>query len=130
LRINSSKAYEEAKIAFSETNKGNKYGLGKTKVISEKQKIEHSLFMKGRFVGDKNAFFGKTHSKEVKEKLKKARLGKSNAKRKVVMKDGIVIAIFDTIQQTADFIGCTPFNIKHALYGNQNTAKGYTIKYE
>lgn len=126
----SSKGYEEARMAFIETNKGNSFGVGVVKKISDEQKKKHSEFMKGRFVGEKNHFFGKTHSNETKEKIKNSRIGKSNAKRKVVIKDGNVVGIFDTIQQTAEFIGCSLFNIKHVLHGSQKTAKGFIVKYE
>jgi hypothetical protein len=126
----SSKGYEEARLAVSETNKGNKYGTGVIKVISEQQKKQHSEFMKGRFIGEKNHFFGKTHNDTAKEKIRISRIGKSNAKKKVVIKDNKILGIFNTIQQTADFIGCSINNVKHVLYGSQKTAGGYVVKYE
>lgn len=71
-RIISSKGYEEARFAFRETNRGNKYGKGKTKIISEEQKLNHSKIMKGRYLGDKNPFYGKVHDEATKIKISNA----------------------------------------------------------
>jgi hypothetical protein len=70
-RAKSSKGYEEARLAFSETNKGNQYGKGQVKIISEEQKRRQSDLMKGRYSGDSNPFYGKKHSLETIGKLKK-----------------------------------------------------------
>ena len=70
-RIISSKGYEEARLAFSLTNKGNKYGLGIKKHISDNQKKNQSEIMKNKYNGDKNPFYGKKHSEETILKLKK-----------------------------------------------------------
>jgi hypothetical protein len=70
-RVISSKGYEEARLAFSVTNKGNKYGLGVKKIISEAQKKNQSVVMKNKYNGDKNPFYGKKHSEETILKLKK-----------------------------------------------------------
>jgi len=67
----SSNGYEEARIAFSETNKGNKYGVGVKRIVTDEQKLNHSKLMKGRYAGNNNPFFGKNHSIETLEKLKK-----------------------------------------------------------
>jgi len=53
-RITSSKGFEIARTAFVETQKGNTYGKGHTKVISEEQKASQRAAMLGRFVGDLN----------------------------------------------------------------------------
>lgn len=70
-RIISSRGYEEARLAFSQTNKGNQYGKGIKKIISETQKINHSKLMKGRYIGENNPFYGKKHSEITIQKLKK-----------------------------------------------------------
>ena len=69
-RITSSRGYEEAREAFRITNIGNQYGKGKTRIMSDEQKKKHSQIMKGRYVGEKNPFYGKTHNEETKEKLR------------------------------------------------------------
>lgn len=70
-RITSSRGYDEAREAFRITNMGNQYGKGVIKVISEEQKQKQSDAMKGRYIGNSNPFFGKTHSIETLEKLRK-----------------------------------------------------------
>jgi len=70
-RIISSRGYEEARLAFSQTNKGNQYGKGIKKIISETQKINHSKLMKGRYIAENNPFYGKKHSEITIQKLKK-----------------------------------------------------------
>jgi hypothetical protein len=134
-RITSSRGYEEAREAFRLTNIGNQYGKGKTKIISEEQKKNHSLIMKGRYLGDNNPFFNKKHTKESKDKMRKSREGINKDKiwnyngKKIIIKDDIVIGVFDTTQEVADFIGCSASNVGHVLSGNQKTAKGFQIKH-
>jgi hypothetical protein len=70
-RVKSSKGYEEARSAFSETNKGNQYGKGQVKIISEEQKRRQSDLMRGRHSGENNPFYGKKHSIETIAKLRK-----------------------------------------------------------
>jgi hypothetical protein len=132
-RITSSRGYEEAREAFRLTNIGNQYGKGKTKIISEEQKKNQSIIMKGRYLGDNNPFFNKKHTEESKDKIRKSREGINKDKiwnyngKKIIMKDDIVIGVFDTTQEVADFIGCSLSNVGHVLSGNQKTAKGYKI---
>jgi hypothetical protein len=134
-RIISSKGYEEAREAFRVTNLGNQHGKGKTKIVSEEQKLKQSQIMKGRYVGNKNPFFNKTHTNESKEKISKSREGLNKDKiwnyngKKIVLKDGVVVAEFDSSNEVAKFIGCSHSNVRHVLGGKQKTAKGYTIKH-
>jgi hypothetical protein len=133
-RITSSRGYEEAREAFRITNIGNQYGKGKTKVISEEQKKRHSEIMKGKYLGEKNPFYGRTHSEETKEKLKKSREGVNCEKiwnykgKRIVIKDDVVVGVFNTNEEVANFIGCSKSNISHVIAGHQKTAKGYNIK--
>lgn len=83
-RITSSRGYTEAREAFRTTNIGNTYGKGVVKVISEEQKLNHSKLMKGRYVGNNNPFFGKTHSIETLEKLKKPKSAEHISKMKEI----------------------------------------------
>lgn len=84
-RISSSRAFEEARIACSITNKGNSYAKGVDKVISEEQKNNHSIFMKGRYCGEKNSFFGKKHSEETILKLKNPKSEEHKSKLKKIL---------------------------------------------
>lgn len=70
-RTVSSRGYEEARIAFSETNKGNQYGKGVKRIVSEEQKLRQSEAMKGRYKGSNNPFHGKQHTEQTLLKLKK-----------------------------------------------------------
>jgi G:T-mismatch repair DNA endonuclease (very short patch repair protein) len=74
-RIKSSRGYQEAREAFRITNKGNQYGKGVKKIISEEQKKNHSKIMKGRYIGKDNPFFNKTHSNETKKQISKKKKG-------------------------------------------------------
>jgi hypothetical protein len=134
-RITSSKGYEEAREAFRLTNIGNQYGKGKTKIISEEQKKNHSLVMKGKYLGDNNPFFNKKHTEESKDKIRKSREGINKDKiwnyngKKIILKDDIIVAEFDSSEDVAKFIGCSNSNVRHVLAGKQKTAKGYIIKH-
>jgi hypothetical protein len=134
-RITSSKGYEEARESFRLTNLGNQYGKGKTKLISEEQKKKQSLSMKGKHIGDKNPFFNKKHTEQTKEKIRKSREGLNKDKiwnyrgKKIVLKNGFIVAKFDSSKEVAEFIGCSIGSVKNVLGGNQKTAKGYEIKH-
>ena len=134
-RITSSRGYEEAKEAFRVTNIGNQHGKGKTKIISEEQKKHQSEIMKGRYTGEKNPFYGKKHSEESKEKIRKSKKEFNKEKvwnyagKKLILKNGVIIAEFDSTEEVAKFIGCSNSNVSHVLGGNQKTAKGYEIKH-
>jgi hypothetical protein len=135
-RITSSRGYEEAKEAFRKTNIGNQYGKGCTRVVTDEQKQRQSDIMKDRYLGNKNPFFGKTHTDETKEKIRQSKIGLVKDKiwnykgKKIVMKDGNIINVFDNVKDVAKFIGCSESNVRHVLGGSQKTAKGYVIKNE
>ena len=78
-RIQNSRGYEEARLAFRETNKKNQYGKGVKKVISEEQRKRHSEFMKGKYIGENNSFYNKTHSKDAIDKMKNAAKNRGDA---------------------------------------------------
>ena len=136
-RVISSRGYEEARLAFSETNKGNQYGKGKTRIITEEQKRKHSELMKGKYSGNNNPFYGKKHNDESRLKISDAAKNRYKHVKpatykglKVVIKDGIILGEFENSKEVAEFIGCSVSNVKHVLGGSQNTAKGYVIKYK
>jgi len=134
-RIISSRAYEEARLAFRVTNIGNQFGKGKTRIVSDEQKKKQSETMKGRYSKDKNPFYNKKHSEESKEKIRESRKNINKDKiwnysgKKIVMKNNEIIAIFDTSDEVAKFIGCSHSNVRNVLGGNQKTAKGFQIKH-
>ena len=136
VRITSSRGYEEAREAFRVTNIGNTYSKGCTHIVTDEQRKNHSKIMKGKFLGDKNPFYNKLHSEESKEKIRKSRVGINKEKiwnyygKKIVLKNDIVLGIFDTTKEVAVFINCSESNVGHVLGGTKKTAKGYVIKYE
>ena len=91
--------------------------------------------MKGRYTGEKNPFYGKKHSEESKEKIRKSKKEFNKEKvwnyagKKLILKNGVIIAEFDSTEEVAKFIGCSPRHVSHVLGGNQKTAKGYEIKH-
>lgn len=135
IRITTSIGYEEARLAFRLTNIGNQYGKGKTRVVSEEQRKKQSIIMKGKFIGNKNPFFNKKHTEETKDKIRKSREGINKDKiwnyngKKIILKDDLIVAEFDTSQEIAEFIGCSHSNVRHVLGGKQKTAKGFVIKH-
>ena len=135
-RIKSSRGYEEARLAFSETNKGNQYGKGQIKIVSEEQKKRQSELMKGRYTGEKNPFYGKTHGKTTKHLLsEKAKLrpieslGSYKGIKQVIFNE-LVVGEFKSSKEIAEFIGCSHSNVRHVLSGKQKTAKKFKIIYK
>jgi len=135
-RTKSSRGYEEARLAFSETNKGNQYGKGKTRTRSDEEKRRQSEVMKGRYNGEANPFYGRVHSAETKKKigeknkLTPVELRPNYKGSKLVILNGNIIAEFKTSKEVAEFIGCSHSNVRHVLGGTQSSAKGYDIKYK
>lgn len=130
----SSKDYEKAREAFRLTNIGNTYGKNnKGRVISEKQRENHSKVMKGKFGGEKNPFYNKKHSDDTKKILSDKRKKLKNEDIynykgfKLIYKDGVYITKFKTVKEVSIFIETSESNIRNVLGGNQKTAKGYTI---
>lgn len=131
-RTFSSRDYEFAREAYRITNIGNTYGkAGKGKVSSYKgiPRPEHSILMKG----ENNPFYGKKHTEETKQKLSILKKGKYKAElfgRKVLIKDNIIIGIFDSTWEIAKILNCSNSNVGHCLYGLQKTVKGHIVKNE
>lgn len=133
----SSKDYEKAREAYRKTNIGNTYGKGnKGRIISEEQRKNHSIIMKGKFNGEDNPFFGKKHSDETKKALSDKRKNMKNEEiynykgYKLIYKNGDYICRFKTVKEVSEFIGTSKSNVSHVLAGNQKTANGYEIIHE
>lgn len=77
----SSKGYEEARLAFSETNKGNQYGKGRTRIASEEQKKKQSEAMKGRYIGDNNPSKKPGVGEKISKKLKGRKKNKEHIEK-------------------------------------------------
>jgi hypothetical protein len=136
-RVVNSKDYEEAREAFKLTNIGNDYGKhNKGRIVSQEQRDNQSKVMKGKFLGDKNPFYGKKHTEEAKQKIKQNRVHvnvedrKSYKGARIVLKDDVFVAEFKTTKEVATFLKCSESNIKRVLSGNQKTTKGFQIIYK
>ena len=136
IRITSSRGYAEAREAFRKTNLGNQYGKGQKKIISEEQKKKQSEIMRGRYIGELNPFYGKKHSNDTKNKISESRKNINKEKiwnysgKKMVFKDGVLIASFDSVKEVSIFLKTSESNVRHVLSGKQKTAKGFVIKHE
>lgn len=134
-RIHSSRQYEDAREAFRLTNIGNTFSKGLKRVRTQEQRDNHSKKMKGKFTGENNPFYGKKHSEDTLLKISLSSKGRKGEKRagykgkRVVIKDDIVVGIFNTNEEISDFLGCSIPGIKNVLGGSQKTTKGYIIKY-
>jgi len=131
-RFFSSRDYEEAREAYRITNIGNTYGKALKGRISKTRGIkrpEHSKLMKG----ENNPFYGKKHSDETKQKISNVRKNVYHSEkfgRKVLFKDGIIVGVFESTKQIAEYLNCTNSNVGHCLYGKQATVKGHVVKNE
>ena len=127
-RVVSSRDYEEVRKAYVETNFGNSYGKGNKGNIRYdlrgKKKPKHSERMKG----SNNPFYGKTHSKEIKELLRNQKLKEfKNFPKKGILTLNIDTGIFYESAKEAFETITTNFNLTsfqnklRGLYSNKTS---------
>ena len=90
----SKESREKARVA----QLGNTNAVGHR--LSESSKVAISMSRKGKCVGEENGFFGKTHSEDVKNRIKLAHLGKKlseSTKKKISESKKIKVKINDVI---------------------------------
>lgn len=104
---------EETKAMIGIGNKGKKVSLKTRKKLSESRK--------GKFLGEDNHFYGKTHTEESKDKIRK-----KNGKPIICIETSI---IYDSINQCAKEMNIDRKGIERVLNGKYEQAKGYTFKY-
>jgi len=106
---------EETKRKIGKAHKG--------KRVSESTRELNRQFMKGRFVGKDNPFYGKSHTEETKLKLRKSR-----GKRVLCIETN---KVYDSIKQCAEEMGDLEMrsNINKVCLGKAKTCKGYTFKF-
>lgn len=108
----------ESKLKMSENHKGiepynknKKYEvyMGEEKAKEVKQKLSDIAKLR---TGDKNPFYGKHHSNETKEKLKKINLGKKPVNCKKVEIDGV---IYESVTEASRQLGVCPATIIYRI---------------
>lgn len=105
----------EMRNAASERKKGN---------VSEETRRKMSESAKKR-IGDKNPFYGKTHSDETKKKLAELR----HRRVKQIDQSGNVIGIYNSIKEAAKSIGMSGTAISNCCRGKTKTCHGYKWEY-
>lgn len=132
-RYYSSRGYEEARLAFRETNKGNNYGKRENhkkphRMTRQDQRDLHSITMKGTWAGDKNPFYGKKHTQETREKMsKKAKERFKNGNKwsgKIVLniETGIY---YDSARDASECLGVPHSTLKSRLNGTHKNKTSY-----
>ena len=94
------------------------FGLEKALEISAKLSLHAS-----ERIGEKNAFFGKHHSKDSKEKIAKANKGRKPANTKKVKIDGVV---YEGLFEASKAIGVKPTTIWHRIRSKNEKFVSYT----
>lgn len=123
------KASETVKQEYA-SGKRKKYKLGKTnKELFGKEKAEEMSKrlsdIASKRVGDKNPFFGKKHSNETKEKLRKINLGNKPTNTKIVVIEGVK---YNGLTEASKVTGVKPTTIWHRIKSKNQKYKEY--KYE
>lgn len=101
-------------IKWTEERKRKRSKLMKGRSPWNKGLKYHNQKMKGRFVKENNPFYGKKHTKEAIEKIRKAALNRKPYNRIKVVCDGI---IFESITECAKFYNINPTTLSDWLSG-------------
>jgi group I intron endonuclease len=89
---------DEVKKKNSEMKKGNTYCRGKK--LSNETKLKLSEIRKGKYIGEKNPFFGKHHSEETKQKIREKNIGNIPPSAiEIMIDDEIYISITEASRQ-------------------------------
>jgi group I intron endonuclease len=120
--------------------------LGRIRPKEEIERMKQSLPDRK---GENNSFFGKKHSEDSKKLMKNAKLGNKlseehinkfclkgaeSVKKKIIQKDmknGEIVAIYDSIRDAAKSLNISPSTIVGVLkkYPNRHTAGGFKWEY-
>lgn len=96
--------------------------------------FEKRKFYSKIFTGEGNPFYGKTHTKELKEKWSLERKGKpapNKGTTKVLqIKDGQIIKVWDNLVTLVNELKCAKSNIVNCIKGRRFSAIGYQWKYQ
>ena len=122
---------EETKMKISEINKGRPASEKQKRIASELNKGSKNYFYGKSFSGELNGMYGKTHTKEVKDKLRKLRTGilddkHASAKKVLCIETGIV---YGSISLATKATGISGSNIYRSNKNKNFTAGGFHWKY-
>ena len=120
------KASEIVKQEYA-SGKRKKYKLGKTnkELFGEEKAKEISKKLSdiaSKRIGNKNPFFGKKHSYETKEKLRKANLGRKSTNTKIVIIDNVK---YKGLVEASKATGVKPTTIWHRIKSKNVKYKEY-----
>lgn len=116
------------------------HGGGNTKGYShtdETKELMRSLKL-GGYLGKDNPFYGKRHSKETRERLSKAHIGKKLTEthrskiaeaNKVKVRNVTTGEIFDSVKEASQSVGVAPSNVTRVCKGGRKTAGGTSWEY-
>lgn len=97
-------------------------------IVSNETKVIISEFAKTR-IGNKNPFYGKHHSEETKELMRKKNQNYGTKAISQYTLDGRFIKSYKSIRSAARELNITSSLISSVLSGRQKQTKGYTFKY-
>jgi len=137
-RYYSSIGYSEARLAYSEINKGNKFGRGNKGKIPSKERLKNqSETLKRKYASGEliPPMLGRKHSDEslkIMSKIKKKRGAEHYYWKgyRLVYLNGELKGRFKTNSEISKFIGASEVGIRNVLHGSQRKTNGYEIKYE
>ena len=100
--------------------------------LDDETKHRIGIAMKGRWIGEKNPFFGKRHTQEVKKKISESRIGKYYKKPEPVVQfdtnwNFVKLWLYQT--QAAKAVGVSSKRIYQVCNNNGKTAGGFQWKY-
>lgn len=138
-----SKAYEAARLALSECQRGEnnpmwgKIPWQKGKPMSEDRKEIQRKKMKGRYDGEMNPFYGRKHSNGSLEKMRNAPKPKGINSRtskgwKLLFDNEVLVGRFETLEEIVPLVESSIHNLKHHVRskGNSRIKKRFTVWYE
>ena len=116
--------YEDGEIEKYRLGKTNiqMFGDEKAKEISEKLSNIAS-----ERIGEKNPFYGKTHSAEFKEKLRQIHLGRESTLAKKVYIDGVE---YNGLERASKATGVKPLTIRHRISSDNHKYDNYSYSLE
>lgn len=100
---------------------GRVWHSGYKQKLSDEQRAERSKQASER-VGERNSFFGKTHSEETKEKIRLSRIGNIPANSKKVEVDGVV---YESLTEASRQFGISPALMVYRINSDKPKYSGY-----